>query len=182
MIGAKELDDGYFNYYRKLTPHADSRFSMVAEHRDYFDIRGKIETQMLSPKTRYAAYLVYRLEKDFKDLQPVKGIIWFVNLDEYRDAERRATTLHLRPGLVGKSQQIAVSRPDGWMELQLGMFYNDLGSDGPVEAGLLKSDERSKVDLVIEGIEFRPAKTGFVSKENARNRRKGIFSKLRISG
>ncbi|CAI9776094.1 unnamed protein product [Fraxinus pennsylvanica] len=52
----------------KLTPHVGSRFSMVAELRDIWalDIQGKIETQMLSPNTRYAAFLVYRLEKDFE--------------------------------------------------------------------------------------------------------------------
>ncbi|CAI9776098.1 unnamed protein product [Fraxinus pennsylvanica] len=186
MIGAKGLKPGPFNYYRKLTPHADSRFSMVAEHRDIWalDIRGKIETQMLSPKTRYAVYLVYRLEKDFVDLQPVKGIIKFVNLDEDHDAERRATTLHLQPGLVGKGQQIAVSRPDGWMEVQLGMFYNNLGYDGPVEARLFKSSAQLNIVIVVEGIEFRPtsnAEIEFVSKENVKNRRKGMFSKLRIS-
>ncbi|XP_022866849.1 F-box protein PP2-B10-like [Olea europaea var. sylvestris] len=167
------------NFLRKL-PHADSRFSVVAELKYVWihDIRGKIDTQMLSPKTRYAAYLVYRSERSYKDLVPAKGIIKFVNLDEDHDAERRATTLSLQQGLV--------SRPDGWMEVQLGMFYNDLGENGPVEARLLKEDARplkrdqqNMKHLVVEGIEFRPATN---AKENVKNRRNGIFSKLRISG
>ncbi|CAA2959304.1 Hypothetical predicted protein [Olea europaea subsp. europaea] len=140
----------------------------------YLDIRGKIETQMLSPKTRYAAYLVYILEVCINELQPTKGIIKFVNLDEDHDAERRATTLHLSPWFVGKSQQIAVNRPDGWMEIQLGMFYNDLGDNGPVEARLLKEEHHKKfmMNLVIQGIEFRPATNAekeLGAKENVRN-------------
>ncbi|XP_022849413.1 F-box protein PP2-B10-like [Olea europaea var. sylvestris] len=193
MIGPVEISSGsilmvvVMLYGWRLTPHADSRFSTVVEQRHvlHLDIWGKIETQMLSPKTHYAAYLVYRLDMSYMENRPAKGIIKFENLDEDHDAERRATALHLQPGLVGKSLQTAVSRPDGWMEVQLGMFYNDVGDNGPVEARLLGSFERLINYLVIEGIEFRPASIAekeLGAEENVRNRRNGIFSKLRISG
>ncbi|CAA2952060.1 Hypothetical predicted protein [Olea europaea subsp. europaea] len=128
MIGAMELgiddrkfeleiDESYFEW--KLTSQADSRFSMVGDLRFFLDadIRGKIETEMLSPKTHYAAYLVHRLEMSYMKLRPAKRIIMFVNLDEDHDAEKRGTALHLQPALVGKSLQTAVSRPDGWREV-----------------------------------------------------------------
>ncbi|CAA2966897.1 Hypothetical predicted protein [Olea europaea subsp. europaea] len=213
MIGAGKVTANAYAW--NLTPHAHSRFSRVGylhlldvdirgkrgtQMLSLVDIRGKIETQMLSPKTRYAAYFVYRSEYHnsdlVPDLVPAKGIIKFVNLDEDHDAERRATTLHLQLEVVGKSQQIAVSRPDGWMEVQLGMFYNDLGDNGPVEARLLKQGKSllrerkillkqgKSYKLLVQGIEFRPATNAekeLGAKENVRNRRKGIFSKLRIS-
>ncbi|KAL2463331.1 F-box protein PP2-B10 [Forsythia ovata] len=149
------------------------------------DIRGRIETQMLSPKTRYAAYLVFNLGKHFKGFKSAKGIIKFVKYDEDYEAEARAATLYLQP-VKAKNGKIAVRRSDGRMEVQLGMFYNDLGEDGPVEARLLaKNYIRSRSGFIVRWIEFRPttnAEIEFVPKKNVGNRRKGIFSNLRISG
>ncbi|KAL2463327.1 putative F-box protein PP2-B8 [Forsythia ovata] len=164
--------------------HTDSRFATVAEFKDSrrLDIRGRIDTKMLSTKTRYAAYLVFKFGEDFRGIGSAKGIIKFVKYDKDGDAKKRAATLHLQP-VKPKNGKIATRRSDGWMEVQLGMFYNDQGEDGPVEARLLENNDYIKSGLIVEGIEFRPtttnAKIGFVSKKYVRTRRNWIFSNMR---
>ncbi|KAL2469516.1 putative F-box protein PP2-B8 [Abeliophyllum distichum] len=181
MIGARELEIFWAGDPEvwEWTSHKDSRFSMVVEllWEWGLDIRGRIETQMLSPKTHYAAYLVFKLGKHFRGFESEKGIIKFVKYDKDYEAERRATTLHLQP-VKSRNGKIAVRRSDGWMEVQLGMFYNDLGDDGPVEAWFLGNNDYIKSGLIVEGIEFQPTTNADIEI----NRRKGIFSKLRIFG
>ncbi|KAL2463295.1 putative F-box protein PP2-B8 [Forsythia ovata] len=179
MIGARELEilgaDDPMSF--KWTSHKDSRFSTMIELLRiwWVDIRGRIETQMLSPKTRYAAYLVFKLGKYFRRFESAKGIIKYVKYDEDYEAEKRAATLHLEP-VKSKNGKIAVRRSDGWMEVQLGMFYNDLGEDGQVEARLMGKNTYINGGFIVEGIEFRPTTNA------ERNRRKGIFSNMRIFG
>lgn len=145
------------------------------------DIRGQIDKKMLSPKTHYAVYLVFRLTQDIKGLGSANGIIRFFN----HDAEKRTTTVHLQPaaGDHDINGQLAVRRPDRWMEVQLGNFYNDQPDGGPVEAGLLRTTNYEKWGLIVEGIEFRPpnANIAVLSKQNARVKTNGLdFSNLRI--
>ncbi|KAK4425278.1 hypothetical protein Salat_1721700 [Sesamum alatum] len=71
------------------------------------------------------------------------------------------------------SSQASSGRDDGWMEIQLGCFYVDHGLKGEVEAGLFDIDYR--MDIVVEGIEFRPMKA------KRSTRAKGILSNIRIS-
>ncbi|KAL2463294.1 putative F-box protein PP2-B8 [Forsythia ovata] len=179
MIGARELRISCDPEVWECTSFKSSRFSMVVELLlvRSFDIRGRIETQMLSPKTRYAAYLVFKFGKNFDGFESIKGIIKFFKHDKDYEAEERATTLHLLP-VKSKNGKIAVRRYDGWMELQLGMFYNDLGDDSPVVVLLKEKNDYINSGLIVEGIEFRPT----TNTEIERNRRKGIFSNLRISG
>ncbi|KAL2469513.1 F-box protein PP2-B10 [Abeliophyllum distichum] len=180
MIGARELEIFMADDPQALewTSHKDSRFSSMVELFlvPWVDIRGRIETRMLSPKTRYAAYLVFKLG-NFRDFESAQGIIKYVKYDEDDEAEERAATLHLQP-VKSKNGKIAVRRSDGWMEVQLGMFYNDLGEDGPVEARMLGMKTYITSGFIVEGIEFRPT----TNAEIGRNRRKGIFSNLRIFG
>ncbi|KAL2463289.1 F-box protein-like [Forsythia ovata] len=129
-------------------------FSMVAEFRNVrrLDIRGKIEG--LYSKTRYGAYLVFKLGKNIRGLGSANGIIKFVKYDEDVDAEKRATIVYLQPNKDGNGQT-AVWRLDGWMEIELGKFYYDLRDNGPVEARLLGNNFNTKVDIIVAGIELR---------------------------
>lgn len=128
----------------------------------WLDIRGRIETQKLSPGTTYGAYLLFKLAKHHYGLQSASAVVRRVNHESDGEAEDRATTIHFESGdfkyrlgeLLGKLPR---SRIDGWMEVELGEFYNDRGDDGEAEARLIEIVSlHGKYGLIIEGIEFRP--------------------------
>ncbi|KAL2242547.1 UNVERIFIED_CONTAM: F-box protein [Sesamum indicum] len=53
--------------------------------------------------------------------------------------------------------KLAKMRGDGWMEIELGKFYNDDSDDGEVEAWFTQiSSPIGMSGLVVEGVEFRP--------------------------
>ena len=83
----------------------------------------------------------------------------------YRPWGRRQPHSHPSPPVRmqannGSQQQengrVARRRGDGWMEVELGSFYNDRGDDGVVETWLLATNAQWKSGLIVEGIEFRP--------------------------
>lgn len=166
IVSAREfiISWGDTEWYWKWTSHPDSRFSEVANLLAvcWLDIRGRIETQKLSPGTNYGAYLLFKLAKNFYGLQSASAVMRLVNHESDGEAEDRATTIHFESGdfkyrlgeLVGKLPR---SRTDGWMEIELGDFYNDQGDDGEVEARLIEIVSlHGKSGLIVEGIEFRP--------------------------
>ncbi|CAI9117841.1 OLC1v1019326C1 [Oldenlandia corymbosa var. corymbosa] len=75
MICARELSIAWGDnpQYWGWTSMAESRFSEVAEleHVWWLEIKGKMQTQMLSLKTTYAAYLIYRVTRHSFDLDVV---------------------------------------------------------------------------------------------------------------
>lgn len=140
------------------------RFSEVAELLNvvWLDIRCRKETRKLSPGTTYGAYLLFKLAKVHYGLQSASAVVRLLNHESDGEAEDRATTIHFESGnfkyrlgeLLGKLPR---SRIDGWMEVELGDFYNDQGGDGDVEARLIEILRlHGKCGLIIEGIEFRP--------------------------
>ncbi|XP_020552896.1 uncharacterized protein LOC105172056 [Sesamum indicum] len=129
------------------------RFKEVAVPRYSWglDIRGRITTQMLTPETLYEAYLVFELaDKNTK-------IEYFAQARVRNFFRGRELDID-RPGRQEKmvSFQPSSGRDDGWMEIQLGCFYVDHGLKGEVEARLL--DTNYRMDIIVEGIEFRPMK------------------------
>ncbi|KAF9611204.1 hypothetical protein IFM89_027518 [Coptis chinensis] len=94
MIGARKIHISW-----GVTPQ-----DLAVIHEPYSS--GKIDTRMLSPKTTYGAYLVFKITKE-----PVA----YAPFGELSDAEVPST------------------RRDGWMEIKLGQHYNDQGEDGEVE-------------------------------------------------
>ncbi|OIT05664.1 PREDICTED: F-box protein PP2-B10-like [Nicotiana attenuata] len=149
-------------------PHPDSRFSEVASLSSVrrLDIRGKIGTKMLSPKTDYSAYLVYKLVDNPYGLESANAIVRFVDYESDTDTENQANTVKLetlpesrRNGgyLQFKNGKFASMRADGWMEVKMGDFNSKKGGDGPVEARLIEIKRlHLKGGLIVEGIEFRP--------------------------
>ncbi|XP_030933945.1 F-box protein PP2-B10-like [Quercus lobata] len=146
----------------------ESRFPEVAKLLDewWFDIRGKIHTSMLSPNTNYAAYLVYKLARrayGFTNPPPKASVGKSGEGEDYKQ------TVCLCMPAVEPSQQDQVVLPqqhtshpklrkDGWLEIELGQFFNKGGEDElqirlmEVEAGT------QKTGLIVEGIEIRPTK------------------------
>ncbi|CAA3007873.1 Hypothetical predicted protein [Olea europaea subsp. europaea] len=101
MIGARKLKIlwGEIPEFWKLISHQDSRFLTVAELKQIlrFDSRGQIDTNMLSPKTRYAAYLVYGFAKSYNCNPLSANAIISFNNNEDCNAPKQARTLHLKP-------------------------------------------------------------------------------------
>ncbi|KAI3459641.1 hypothetical protein Pfo_016304 [Paulownia fortunei] len=150
MVGARELLISWKGCW-DFTSNAKSRFSEVAKLRSigWIHIQGKIKTQMLSKNTTYAAYLVFWLEK-MDGLKSSKTVIRFLN----DQPKNNTSNEHFESRETGK---IAKMRADGWVEIEMGKFYNGYGDDGEVEAWLTEiNSPHGKSGLVVEGIEFRP--------------------------
>lgn len=129
-----------------------NRFGEVAEMRVvwWLEVKGKIDTQVLSPNTNYAAYLVFKLNKrsgtGFSGrnvslqviINEAVSKVWKVSLEEEDN-----------PQHVG-------ARGDGWMEVEIGEFFNERGDDGAVEFSVMDVTGYTKAGLILQGIELRP--------------------------
>ncbi|XP_039804060.1 F-box protein PP2-B10-like isoform X2 [Panicum virgatum] len=157
----------------------DSRFK-VAQLLNvcWFEIRGKIHSKMLSRDTAYAVYIVFKtpVESYGLDYPPQKAsidtvagkkIIRKVCLQSYKGRHvNRWVTMRLtreyksyRRG-HGRNPVLPQERADGWMELEMGVFYNKVSDDGEVRFSLLQTSPTSKRGLIVQGIEIRPKKLG----------------------
>ncbi|KAL7251256.1 hypothetical protein ACSBR1_013145 [Camellia fascicularis] len=97
MLGARELtiiwgDTPIYWAWRSLP---QSRFSEVVELLlvCWLDIKGKIETRLLSPKTTYVAFLVFKFvqgNQGFESL-PAKASVRFVG-----DEDEKSSTVYLK--------------------------------------------------------------------------------------
>ncbi|CDO99429.1 unnamed protein product [Coffea canephora] len=141
----------------------DSRFREVAKLKAvcWLDIRGRIESQMLSTGTTYAAFLVFKIAEEHYGIEKATSLIRFVNHESDGEAKRRAAPVHLvsREGMNHPAEfggKFPKMRTDGWMEVELGNFYIGTGDEGQVEARLTEIIHDGKSGLTIEGIEFRP--------------------------
>ncbi|PIA36203.1 hypothetical protein AQUCO_03400250v1 [Aquilegia coerulea] len=52
--------------------------------------------------------------------------------------------------------QFPSHRKDGWMEIEMGEFYNEQGHDGEVQMTLKEIKGFLKAGLIVQGIELRP--------------------------
>ncbi|KAI3894879.1 hypothetical protein MKX03_033623 [Papaver bracteatum] len=162
MIGAKELDiafgDNPQHWNRRGYP--GSRFVEVAELKwsCWLEIRGKLETRLLTPKTLYAAYLVLKFKQDVYgfDEEPIKATVEVVGRAGGINSEERC--IYLSPN-GGKGQYFARKRGDGWMEVELGHFYNGEleDSDGQVHMSVFETESLgAKYGIIVQGMELRP--------------------------
>ncbi|KAK4402158.1 F-box protein PP2-B15 [Sesamum angolense] len=131
----------------------------------WLDIRGKINTRMLSPNTTYGAYLVIQLANRAFGL----GALPFevsIEVGDYktrgricmkRDECKSAETLH--EGEEG----VLHARGDGWLEVELGEFYNNgnekeaaTASPHPPELGDITVAQNSLGDVAVSLQRGRP--------------------------
>ncbi|OMO88339.1 hypothetical protein COLO4_20291 [Corchorus olitorius] len=157
MLGARALSitcGETSSMYWEWKSSPDSRFSEVAELNIvwWLDIKGKIKTKILSSRTKYAAYLVFKLNKHkygFRD----RTIALQVNVEGSGAREVRNVLLHPQENVPQQAQE----RGDGWNEIKMGEFWNECGDDGTLECSLREADNRFyKQGLILEGIELRP--------------------------
>ncbi|XP_006664305.1 F-box protein PP2-B10-like [Oryza brachyantha] len=159
---------------------ADSRFEQVAELLSvcWLHITGKIGSRELSPSTTYSAYLVFKLADDSYGLDSLtqeasitvgdnnvsKRIVSLyprkqesqsstssTSTDEQHNAEEQGEC---------RTRSYPRQRADGWLEVEMGQFYNDQGEDGEVTILFTEIVEQHwKKGLILEGIEIRPKHT-----------------------
>uniref|UniRef100_A0A0A0L9G5 F-box domain-containing protein n=1 Tax=Cucumis sativus TaxID=3659 RepID=A0A0A0L9G5_CUCSA len=160
MIGARDLEIvwGSSPAYWTWQSIPTSRFSEVAELQYvwWLEIKGKIEGRNLSPKTKYAAYFVFKLVEDnfcrhVFETTPVSLEVHFEGAEVEEDRRKRVI---LDP-LEGSSV-VCVERSDGWMEVEMGEFFNECGDDGSIIFHLMQIDRLRKGGLIVEGVEIRP--------------------------
>lgn len=174
----------------------ESRFSEVAELVDvcWLEIRGKINTSMLSPDTTYAAFFVFKSTAGAQgfEYQPAEVAVGIsggesktqrVFLDpeggkrlRYQIVPRHSGVLRRGFSIGNRWRQRALAdqgreselngesdrkypkpRGDGWMEIELGGYFNQGGEDRELEMSVLEVEGGGwKSGLIVQGIEIRP--------------------------
>ncbi|XP_050278068.1 F-box protein PP2-B10-like, partial [Quercus robur] len=172
LLPARELSiicGDYPQYWRWISLPEESRFPEVALLHDvwWFDIRGKMSTSILSPKTRYAAYLVYKLWSGARgfDGPPFKASVGTVGGEVYKQTVRLGLFV-MEPSqqdrIILPSQQHTShpkQRIDGWLEIELGQFFNGGGEDDKLQIKLKEVEANTqKIGLIVEGIKIKPTK------------------------
>ncbi|KAE8676446.1 F-box protein [Hibiscus syriacus] len=134
----------------------------------WFEIRGKISISMLSPLTLYKAYLVYKMHDIYGfEFYPAQLSVGFAGGEvreraSYLDPERGP---RLHDWQIEEDQlptpryddQLPKTRPDGWLEVELGELFNEGCIDeGNLEMSVLEiKGGHWKGGLIIQGIEIR---------------------------
>ncbi|CAL4979922.1 unnamed protein product [Urochloa decumbens] len=137
----------------------ESRFAECAELLNVYwlTVIGEIPTVDLTPGTRYAVYLVYKLTMGAIGLKGVQ----MASIRLYGEITVCINRVSVDPAARGMAGGVAypVTRGDGWMELKLAEFATDetlLGEKVVIVDFREVNDHVKKSGLIIEGMEFRP--------------------------
>ncbi|XP_040970366.1 F-box protein At2g02240 [Gossypium hirsutum] len=165
MLSPKELyiewvnTPTYWSWVRIL----EARFERVPKLISvcWFEIRGKISVCMLSPKTHYKAYLVYKVRNVYGfEFYPVKLSVGVVGTEgskraAYLEPERDRIPIDLQP--TPNDVQFPKARVDGWLEVEMGEFFNEgCMNAGELEMSALEIEGGNwKGGLIFQGIEIR---------------------------
>lgn len=129
----------------------------------WLEIHGKMNIRMLSPNTTYGAYLIIQLVDRAFGLDVVPSEV-SVEVGSYKtkkkvylkcDKRKRQGLKELKEGEDG----IIRPRDDGWLEVELGEFYNNGTWDEEKEVKMWFREIKGvhlKGGIVVEGIELRP--------------------------
>ncbi|XP_010502240.1 PREDICTED: F-box protein PP2-B10 [Camelina sativa] len=156
--------------YWQWIPFPESRFEKVAElvFVCWFDFRGRANTRVLSPKTRYSAYIVFKKGDEFYGFtdKAIKAVVGIVGQEPSRrdicfDYDDDVDVGFTRGERGMRHLVKPEERDDGWMEIELGEFFNEGGliNSDEIEMGVLETTRLDgKYGLIIQGIEIRPAR------------------------
>nr|GEU68867.1 hypothetical protein [Tanacetum cinerariifolium] len=186
MLAARDLSIvwGDTPRYWRWVSVPESRFAEVAELMSvcWLEVHGKIDTSLLSKDTHYVAYLVYKSSPDVYGFehQPAEvsiGVdgVQTQTMTVYLDPEAWQKQRHghglagRRLGIINRIRRLGShsndgpplngpkQRPDGWLEIELGKFYNEKGRDGELEMRVMEVEGGNwKGGLIVQGIEIRP--------------------------
>ncbi|XP_062003290.1 putative F-box protein PP2-B12 [Rosa rugosa] len=137
----------------------ESRFKEAAELHSvsWFEIRGRIETRMLSPSTTYKAYLVYKLTKrGYGQQWPVVVTVGARAYGfDYECPGLKEITAERKK--INEAKFPNENRVDGWLEMELGEFHCEGDEDEELEMICCKIENYTGMGgLLVKGIEIRP--------------------------
>jgi len=151
--------------YWRWIPRQDSRFPECAELLAvcWLDFSGAIESRMLSENTRYAAYLVFKMDDDCYGLDsPLQVASIHIGEDEISSHRVRLQNNIGNQQNDGAEEEatprLPMERPDGWMELEIGEWDNHGGEDKHFCARVRETTYGGnwKKGLILQGVEIRP--------------------------
>ncbi|KAI3459634.1 hypothetical protein Pfo_016297 [Paulownia fortunei] len=143
----------------KFTQYPGATTIEVAELVEVYwlDIKANVDVKNLHKKTSYAAFLVFKLD-DTKNLERATASVTFAKEKSDQGADEGYLVfldkVRRSPKQNGRFPEC---RGDGWMEIKLGEFFNNLGDDGEVEIRLREiNTENLKYGLAVRGFDVRP--------------------------
>ncbi|PUZ78183.1 hypothetical protein GQ55_1G432400 [Panicum hallii var. hallii] len=149
-------------YWRWIRlPESRFRFTEVAKLRYvwWLEARGRIRSKMLSQDSTYAAYIVFKTTHRHGhglDYPPHEASITIAGSTSTHTVCLQYNRSH-RHDFAGNLALFPNKRTDGWMELEMGQFYNKDGDDGEVHISLMDTKRGTvKRGLIVQGIEIRP--------------------------
>ncbi|KAJ1409312.1 Phloem protein 2-like [Sesbania bispinosa] len=141
----------------------ESRFPEVAALRDvcWLEIRGMINTPVLSPNTQYAAYLVFKMidARGFRNRPVELSVSISYGHSSTKNVCLDPSTEPIQPRSHNRVEglQRPIVRGDGWLEIEMGEFFNSGLEDEEVQMSVLEIRGGNwKNGLFLEGIEVRP--------------------------
>ncbi|GLT87666.1 hypothetical protein SLE2022_057340 [Rubroshorea leprosula] len=133
-----------------------NRFPKVAEALDiwWFEIHGRINTRILSPKTRYKAYLVFKLADETNGFgnEPIKAAVLLAGAE----VSKREVYVQAESGIVGNGDQYPKERGDNWFEVELGETELTSERGSALEIHLKRQTPDNRRGVIIQGMEIRP--------------------------
>lgn len=140
---------------------------------DWLEIEGKIKTEMLSPNTTYGAYMVlkisgraYGLDSETAEVSVEVGdqisSIGKAYLGQRESSSKQKSSSSMTKIMVTSKgeddERIPCEREDGWVEIELGEFFNGENCKDEVVKMSLKEVKgyQLKGGIIVEGIEVRP--------------------------
>ncbi|KAJ3695025.1 hypothetical protein LUZ60_000402 [Juncus effusus] len=139
-------------------PHPSSRFNEVAQLLVVYwlDIRGSIESTKLSPNTKYAAYLLFKLMTNSKGLKST-NMEASITVGKGDSKSKITSSVQLAERKHTGDRRYSSVRKDGWMEIEIAEFFNGDRTDTRVKFQLREIDDyNKKTGLLVEGMEIRP--------------------------
>jgi hypothetical protein len=135
-----------------------NRISEAAELRHvwWLEIRGEIDSKMLSRHTTYSAYIVFSLA------QRRVGLYYTCKEASVSLGGSSRSMRHVCLDVghdLPEDTLFPRVRGDGWMEVEVGEFCSGEGDDGEVSISLMETSV-IKSGLVVLGIEIRPKEQG----------------------
>ncbi|KDP23436.1 hypothetical protein JCGZ_23269 [Jatropha curcas] len=141
----------------------------------WLEIQGKITTKMLSPNTTYIAYLVLKISDRAYGLDLIPSEVSVevgnqksrntVYLRRSQDSKKQQLerlffanrVQMLRSRVTEEDSRVPSERQDGWMEIELGEFFNGQNEEEVVIMSFKEvKGQHLKGGLTVEGIEVRP--------------------------
>ncbi|KAL0694597.1 hypothetical protein Bca4012_061777 [Brassica carinata] len=165
-------------HYWCWSHRSDSRFSEAVQliMTNWLEVKGKIQTGVLSPNTSYGAYLIMKVTKRAYGLDLVPAETWikvgngekktktsYLSCLGYKKQQMEEGLFHAqrmakKDEIIGSHREEPEMRDDGWMEIEIGGF--ETGREGDKEEVVMSVTEvegyQLKGGIVIDGIEVRP--------------------------